>query len=208
MALSPLVEKLVKALRRLPGVGPKSAQRMVLYLLERNREAAQEIVQALGEALAQVGQCEQCRMLSETAVCTICRGENRDAKILCVVESPADVIMLEQSGVFPGKYYILMGRLSPIDGIGPQELGIPQLIKRVVEEDVRELILATNPTVEGQATAFYISEQLRKLVPSQQTLTITQLAQGVPPGRELEFLDSDTLGLALMARQDIQVDSP
>lgn len=195
MAFSPLVEELITALRCLPGVGPKSAQRMALHLLEREREGGFRLAETLERALEHVGQCSECRTLTEEPVCGLCRSERRDATMLCVVETPADQIAMEQAGGFNGRYFVLTGHLSPIDGIGPDALGLDLLKDKVGRDQVREVILATNPTVEGEATAHYISEMLQAL-----PVTVTRLAHGIPVGGELEYIDGGTLSRALAGR--------
>lgn len=196
---SPLVQELVDALRILPGVGPKSAQRMALQLLERQRPGGLRLARALEQALNQVEHCSRCRNLSEQPLCRICADPGRDDSLLCVVESPMDVIALEQSGGYRGRYHVLLGRLSPLDGIGPGELGLPQLVQRLADSaDIRELIIATNPTVEGEATAHYLREATRHL-----PLLVTRLAQGVPVGGELEYLAGTTLSHALSGRRPL-----
>src|SRR5690606_5796696 len=157
MDYSRRVERLLQALRCMPGVGPKSAQRIAFHLLERNREGARELADALNDACENVRHCERCRMLSDDALCGIC-SSNRDASVICVVESPADVMAIEQYTGYRGCYFVLMGRLSPLDGIGPEEIGLDLLEKRFGEGELKEVILATNPTVEGEATAHYIGE--------------------------------------------------
>ncbi|MDP7153539.1 MAG: recombination mediator RecR, partial [Gammaproteobacteria bacterium] len=157
MHFTPRLQQLLAALRCLPGVGPKSAQRMAFHLLDRDRERADELVQALQSALAEVGHCQSCRMFAEQMLCPVCADKKRDSGILCVVETPADVIAVDESGSFRGRYFVLMGRLSPLDGIGPEELGIDLLGSRLAEEPINELILATSATVEGEATASYIA---------------------------------------------------
>ncbi|WP_027852227.1 recombination mediator RecR [Marinobacterium litorale] len=196
MAFSPLLQELITSLRCLPGVGPKSAQRMALHLLERDREAAQRLSQALVDAVENIGECTQCRTLSEDPVCEICADESRDRSLLCVLESPVDMMAVEQTGGYNGIYYVLKGHLSPIDGIGPDALGIDALVERVNNSDVQELILATNPTVEGEATSHYIAEQF-----SGEPLRITRIAHGVPVGGELEFVDGGTLAHAFAGRR-------
>lgn len=197
--LSPLIRELVDALRVLPGVGQKSAQRMALNLLERQRPGGLRLARALEQALNQVEHCGVCRNLTEQPVCAICRDPGRDDSQLCIVESPMDVIALEQSSGFRGRYYVLLGRLSPLDGIGPGELGLPALVERLrASPDIRELIIATNPTVEGEATAHYLREATRGL-----TLAVTRIAHGVPVGGELEFVDGSTLSHALSGRRPI-----
>lgn len=196
---SPLVRELIDSLRVLPGVGPKSAQRMALTLLERQRPGGLRLSQALEKALNQVEHCQQCRNLSEQPLCGLCLDAARDDTQLCVVESPMDVIALEQSGGYRGRYYVLLGRLSPLDGIGPNELGLPQLIERLrASPQLNELIVATNPTVEGEATAHYLREATRDL-----PLAVTRIAHGVPVGGELEFVDGSTLSHALSGRRPL-----
>jgi recombination protein RecR len=193
-----MVDRLVEALRCLPGVGPKSAQRMALHLLERDREGARRLAQALEEAIERVGHCRRCRNLSEQELCGICASPNRETSELCVVESPADVLAIEQSGVHRGLYFVLMGRLSPLDGIGPEELGLELLERRFGEGEVKEVILATNPTVEGETTAHYIAELARR-----HGVRPTRIAHGVPLGGELEYVDGTTLSRALSERREI-----
>jgi recombination protein RecR len=201
---SPLIQQLIDAFRRLPGVGGKSAQRMVLHFLERDREGGRKLAQALIAAMDGVGQCERCRTLAETPVCQLCANAGRDHATVCVVETPADVMAVEQTASYRGVYYVLMGHLSPIDGIGPDNLGIPALLKRVREGDVREVILATNPTVEGEATAWYIAEQLRQPALEQRGLKVSRIAHGVPMGGELEYIDGSTLMHSIAGRQLMQ----
>lgn len=193
---SPLIDELIEALRCLPGVGPKSAQRMSFQLLERNRSGAERLATALQRAVDQVGHCRSCRTLTEHDECRICSDGRRDTSTICVVESPADVLAFEHSGDYRGLYFVLMGHLSPIDGIGPEELGVDRLVERVKALDVRELILATNPTVEGEATAFYLAEEMRRI-----GVSVSRIAHGVPLGGELEYVDSGTLAHALKGRQ-------
>jgi recombination protein RecR len=195
---SPLIDQLVEALRCLPGVGPKSAQRMAFQLLERNRGGGRALAAALERALEQVGHCGECHTLTELPRCGICADPKRDHQTVCVVESPADVMALEQSGGYRGVYFVLMGHLSPIDGIGPAEIGIDSLLERIRAQGVKELILATNPTVEGEATAFYITEQVRAL-----GVVVSRIAHGVPLGGELEYVDSGTLAHALSGRRPV-----
>ncbi len=199
MNLSPLLQELISALRALPGVGPKSAQRMALHLLERDRSGAQALAAALEQAVERIGECRVCRNLSEHEVCAICDDETRDAGVICVLESPVDLMAVEQTGGFNGVYFVLKGHLSPIDGIGPDELGLEQLFERVDRGEVSELILATNPTVEGEATAHYIAEQLQ-----QSPVNITRIAHGVPVGGELEFVDGGTLAHAFAGRRSLK----
>ena len=195
MKLSPSIEALIEGLRHLPGVGPKSAQRMTLHLLERDREGAQQIAEAIEAVLAKVKNCQQCRNFSELDVCEICSDSKRDSGLLCVVEAPVDVMAIEQSGSFKGHYYVLMGHLSPIDGIGPEQLGLDALCDRFATGTINEVILATNPTVEGEATAYYISERARDAA-----VTVSRIAHGVPLGGELEYTDASTLAHALSGR--------
>ena len=195
MKLSPSIEALIEGLRHLPGVGPKSAQRMTLHLLERDREGAQEIADAIDDALAKVKNCSRCRNFTELDVCEICSDVKRDPATLCVVEAPVDVMAIEQSASFRGHYYVLMGHLSPIDGIGPEQLGLDALCGRFDAGEIKEVILATNPTVEGEATAYYISERARNA-----EITVSRIAHGVPLGGELEYTDANTLAHALSGR--------
>lgn len=201
MQYSPLIQQLIDAFRRLPGVGNKSAQRMVLHFLERDREGGRRLAAALTAAMDGVGQCESCRNLSETQVCGICSHPGRDRALLCVVETPADVFAVEQTAAYRGLYFVLMGHLSPIDGIGPDTLGIGQLVRRVCDGNIREVILATNPTVEGEATAWYIAEQLKLDTLKQRGLKVSRIAHGVPMGGELEYIDGSTLMHSLAGRQ-------
>lgn len=198
MAFSPVIDELIEALRCLPGVGPKSAQRMAFNLLERNRPAAKHLAAKLELAVEKVGRCKDCRTLTEGESCSICQSPKRDQTTICVVESPSDVLALEQAGGYRGLYFVLMGHLSPIDGIGPEEIGIDRLIERVTELKGSEVILATNPTVEGEATAYFITQQLK-----QQGVAVSRIAHGVPLGGELEYVDSGTLAHALQGRKRI-----
>ena len=195
---SPLVEQLVEALRCLPGVGRKSAQRMALHVLERDRPGGGALAQSLQSALERVGRCRQCRNLSEAELCPVCGDPRREARTLCVVESPADVAAVEQSGGYRGRYFVLMGRLSPIDGIGPEDIGLHVLAERVRAGTVDELILATNPTVEGEATACYLADLL-----SGERVKLSRIAHGVPLGGELEYVDGSTLAHALSGRREM-----
>ena len=198
MNSSPLLEKLIEAFRCLPGVGPKSAQRMTLHLLERNRDGGVKLSAALSESLEHVGNCESCRIFTEEALCRICASNSRNRKICCVVESPADVFAIEGSGTYRGVYFVLMGHLSPIDGIGPEQLAISKLVDRVKQEEIEEVIIASNPTVEGDATAYYIAEQLKPL-----NVLVSRIAHGVPVGGELEYVDGGTLTHAFTGRTPI-----
>lgn len=198
MAGSGLLDQLMTALRCLPGVGPKSAQRMAFHLLERDRAGAERLAAALTAALAGLGRCQRCRTLSEHPVCRLCSTGGRDDATLCVVESPADILTIEQATGYRGRYFVLLGRLSPLDGIGPAELGLDALIARLGEGRIEELIIATNPTVEGEATAHYLGELAREA-----GVRATRLAHGVPLGGELEYVDSPTLAHAFSGRQAV-----
>jgi recombination protein RecR len=195
---SPALARLIESLRVLPGVGPKSAQRMAFHLLERNRDGALGLGRALEQAVAEVGHCSRCRMLTDGPLCDICTSAQRDTGLLCVVESPADVAAIEQSGGYRGRYFVLMGHLSPLDGVGPEQLGLPQLERLLDEGGLREVILATNPTVEGEATAHVIGELVLR-----RGLRASRIAHGVPVGGELEYVDGGTLAHALAGRQTL-----
>lgn len=195
---SPLFEELVDALRCLPGVGAKSAQRMALHLLERDRLGANKLASVIETSMKEIGHCRKCRNLTEADICPICANPKRQKDIICILETPADVIAVEQTATYNGQYFILMGHLSPIDGIGPRDIGIDILLQRVKDESIQEVILATNPTVEGEATAYYISEQLKKL-----GVRASRIAHGVPLGGELEFVDGGTLAHAFAGRRDV-----
>jgi recombination protein RecR len=198
MKHSPALANLIEALRGLPGVGPKSAQRMAFYLLQEGRPAARTLVTGLGHALERVGRCSRCRMLTEGPLCAICAAPARDDALMCVVESPADVVAIEQSGGYRGRYFVLMGHLSPLDGIGPEELGVKDFQQRLEEGVLREVILATNPTVEGEATAHFFSELVRA-----RGITASRIAHGVPVGGELEYVDGGTLAHAMAGRHSL-----
>jgi len=199
MNFSPAIEELIEALRCLPGVGPKSAQRMTLHLLERDRAGAESLAGALSTAVNKVEHCKRCRNLTELDICEICIDPKRDGKTICVVETPADVLAVEMSGSFRGLYYVLMGHLSPIDGIGPQEIGLDMFHQRVVEEGICEVILATNPTVEGEATAYYLTDLLQA-----EEVKLSRIAHGVPLGGELEYVDGSTLAHAFSGRRLVE----
>ena len=190
------LEELIQALRCLPGVGPKSAQRMAYHLLQRDQKGADRLSRGLGEALARIRHCGRCNTFTEAEICSLCGSPRRDASLLCVVESPGDLLMMEQTQSYPGLYFVLMGRLSPLDGIGPREIHLDRLAKRATDGIVREVILATNFTVEGEATAHYISELL-----GGKGLTVTRIARGLPVGGELEHVDSGTLAQAVLERR-------
>lgn len=199
MKFSPALEELMEALRCLPGVGPKSAQRMTLHLLERDREGASVLATALQQAVERIDHCTRCRNFTELDVCEICIDTRRDATTVCVVETPADVLAVESSGSFRGLYFVLMGHLSPIDGIGPEEIGLDKFYQRVVDEAVQEVILATNPTVEGEATAYYLTDMLQPL-----GVSVSRIAHGVPLGGELEYVDGSTLAHAFSGRRLVE----
>jgi recombination protein RecR len=190
------IEELAQALRCLPGVGPKAAQRMTMHLLQYDRPGAERLAQALEGALNHICHCERCNTFSETELCALCASEKRDPQLLCVVETPADLLMVEQTHAYKGLYFVLMGRISPLDGIGPREIHLDRLLKRVDDGKVREVILATNFTHEGEATAHTIGEIL-----SPRGLKISRLARGVPAGGELEYVDGGTLAQALRERR-------
>ncbi len=196
MALSPLIRRLIEDLRCLPGVGPKSAQRMAFQLLERDRDGARRLAGTLLQSAEKIGHCTQCRTLCETELCTICSDQRRDSSLICVVETPADVVALEQASGYRGRYFVLMGHLSPLDGIGPNDIGLDLLAEQLKSPAVSEVILATNPTVEGEATAHFIHDMVQR-----QSIKSSRIAFGVPLGSELEYTDSETLSRALQGRQ-------
>ncbi len=199
MSHSPLIKQLIDSLRCLPGVGAKSAQRMAYHLLERDRNGARRLSQVLLQSAEQVGHCKTCRILTEYEQCDICQSSRRDQQLLCVVETPSDVYAIEQSGSFKGRYFVLMGHLSPLDGIGPQELHLHELKQQVQHNNINEVILATNTTVEGEATAHYIVELLKPVINK-----ISRIAHGVPLGGELEYIDGSTLGHAFNGRLEFK----
>jgi len=192
----PALDELTQPLRCLPGVGPKAAQRMALHLLQHDREGGQRLATALEAATRTIRHCERCNTFTEDELCALCRSSKRDAALLCVVETPADLMMIEHTQAYTGLYFVLMGRLSPLDGIGPKEIRLDRLLKRAADGAVREVVLATNFTNEGEATAHYIGELL-----SARGLKVTRLARGVPVGGELEYVDSGTLAQALRERR-------
>lgn len=198
MSVSPLLDKLIDSLQILPGVGPKSAQRLAFYLLERNQQGARDLADVITAAIDKIGHCRQCRTLTEDEICSLCANPGRDESMLCVVENPSDVMLMNKVTGYKGLYFVLMGHLSPLDGIGPEELGLADLAKRLDSGGIKELILATNSTVEGEATAHYIHEMARK-----REIRTTRLAHGVPMGGELEYVDGGTLSYAFQGRQDI-----
>jgi recombination protein RecR len=195
---SPLIDQLIECLRCLPGVGPKSAQRMAFYLLERNRDGGLQLAKALQNSMQQIKHCHSCRNFSETNICQLCANQLRDPALLCVVENPADVLAIEQTANYRGYYFILQGHLSPLDGIGPAELGLDQLIERAKRQETKEVILATSTTVEGEVTAHHIAKLLQPL-----GVTTSRIAHGVPIGGELEYIDGSTIARALLARVPI-----
>ena len=195
---SPLIQELIEAFRILPGVGPKSAQRMAFYLLEQNKSGGSVLAKTLAKAVEKIGHCSLCRTLTEEETCSICQSSRRATGELCIVESPSDVSVIEQSGIFQGQYFVLMGHLSPIDGIGPKQIGLDTLEERLNDDSVHELIIATNPTVEGEATAHYIQQ-----IALRHDVKVSRLAQGIPMGGELEYLDSGTLSQAFLARKSM-----
>ncbi len=195
---SPLIDELIAALRCLPGVGPKSAQRMAFHLLERDREGAGRLARALSAAASGVRHCERCRNFSDVPRCPICADPRRDTALICVVETPADIESIEQGAAYRGRYFVLMGRLSPLDGIGPADIGLDRLESLLAEGQIREVILATGTTVEGEATAHYVAEMARR-----HGARPTRIAHGVPLGGDLEYVDVGTLSHAIASRRDI-----
>jgi recombination protein RecR len=194
----PALEQLIDGLRCLPGVGPKSAQRMAYYLLQRDRKGASGLATALETALEVVDHCKLCNTFSEQPICPLCAADNRDKNLLCVVEMPTDLLMLENTHAYTGMYFVLMGKLSPLDGIGPKEIHLDKLIKRAQDGLVNEVILATNYTVEGEATAHYISELLKT-----RGIKTSRIARGMPMGGEIEYVDSGTLAQAMLERRNV-----
>jgi recombination protein RecR len=192
------LERLIEALRVLPGVGPRSAQRMAYHLLQHDRAGAEQLVQALGGALSAVRRCAKCHNFTEDEICALCRSTRRDASLLCIVETPADLAMVEQTLSYSGMYFVLMGRLSPLDGVGPRDIGLDRLLERATDGEVQEVILATNFTNEGEATAHYIAEMLRA-----RNIRASRIARGVPLGGELEYVDAGTISQALLDRRGI-----
>lgn len=194
----PALEQLIESLRCLPGVGPKSAQRMAYYLLQRDRKGASNLALALDSALQVVDHCKLCNTFSEQPVCPLCESAQRDSTVLCVVEMPTDLMMLESTRAYSGMYFVLMGRLSPLDGVGPKEIHLDKLLKRAQDGIVQEVILATNYTVEGDATAHYISELLRA-----RGIKVSRIARGMPMGGEIEYVDTGTLAQAMLERRSV-----
>jgi recombination protein RecR len=198
MSTPSTLQELIESLRCLPGVGPKSAQRMAYHLLQRDRPGAARMAKGLSEALAVVRHCEKCNTFTEDEVCELCRSPRRDSTLLCVVETPADMLMMEQAQCYRGQYFVLMGRLSPLDGIGPREIHLDRLVRRAADGFVKEVVLATNFTVEGEATAHYIGELVRA-----KGLKVSRIARGLPVGGELENVDSGTLAQAVIERREV-----
>ncbi len=198
MSYSPLLIRLIDGLRCMPGVGQKSAQRIAFHLLERDRDGANNLAKALAEAVDGIGHCTRCRMFTEHELCSICSASGRDASQLCAVESPADVMAIEDATGFRGLYFVLMGHLSPLDGIGPDELGLGELEEWLQQGEVQELIIATNPTVEGDATAHYLAD-----LAARQSVQASRIAHGVPLGGELEYVDGGTLSHAFFGRRAV-----
>ena len=194
-----LVTELINALTILPGVGKKSAQRMALYLLDRNKDGASILASTMKDAIDNIQRCNACRMLTSNSLCKICNDSSRDIKKICVVESPSDVLAIESTGGFKGKYFVLLGRLSPIDGIGPDELGINDLLSIIENDEINEIILATSSTVEGDATAIYITDHVK-------TAKVSRISYGIPIGGELEYVDGTTIARAIEGRVEINVD--
>jgi len=192
------LERLIAALRILPGVGPRSAQRMAYHVLQRDREGAERLAEALLGALRAVRHCAKCNNFAEEEVCALCRSARRDSSLLCVVETPADLATVEQSLSFSGLYFVLMGRLSPLDGIGPRDIGLDRLLARAADGEVQEIILATNFTNEGEATAYYVAEMLRS-----SKVKVSRIARGVPLGGELEYVDYGTISQAIVDRREL-----
>ena len=196
---SDLLGKLINALTVLPGIGKKSAQRMALYLLDKNKTGAREIASSLNEALNNIQRCKSCRMLTTNDLCHICEDERRDSQCICVVESPSDLLAIESTGGFEGKYFVLMGRLSPLDNLGPDDLGIPSLLEKIEKDDIKEIILALSSTVEGDATAIFIKDHV-------ENIKVSRISYGIPIGGELEYVDSNTIARSIIGRVEINDD--
>jgi len=196
---SDLLDKLIKDLTVLPGVGKKSAQRMALYLLDKNKNGAKEIASSLSDALENIQRCKSCRMLTTNDQCIVCEDETRDSQCICVVESPSDLLAIESTGGYKGKYYVLMGRLSPLDNFGPDELGIPQLLETINRDSIKEIILALSSTVEGDATAIFIKDHV-------ENIKVSRISYGIPIGGELEYVDSNTIARSIISRVEINDD--
>jgi recombination protein RecR len=198
MSAASCLDELIESLRILPGVGPKSAQRMAYHLLQRDRPGAQRLARSLSAAATRIRNCEKCNNFTEDVVCSLCASNRRDESLLCVVETPADLVMIEQAQTYRGMFFVLMGRLSPLDGIGPKEIHLDQLISRCTEGAVREVIIATNFTVEGEATAHYVGQLLRS-----RGVKVTRIARGLPVGGEIEHTDVGTISQALIERREV-----
>ena len=196
---SDLLGKLINALTVLPGIGKKSAQRMALYLLDKNKIGAREIASSLNDALNNIQRCKSCRMLTTNDLCHICEDERRDSQCICVVESPSDLLAIESTGGFEGKYFVLMGRLSPLDNLGPDDLGIPFLLEKIKKDDIKEIILALSSTVEGDATAMFIKDHV-------ENIKVSRISYGIPIGGELEYVDSNTIARSIIGRVEINDD--
>ena len=196
---SDLLGKFINALTVLPGIGKKSAQRMALYLLDKNRIGAREIASSLNDALNNIQRCKSCRMLTTNDLCHICEDERRDSQCICVVESPSDLLAIESTGGFEGKYFVLMGRLSPLDNLGPDDLGIPFLLEKIKKDGVKEIILALSSTVEGDATAMFIKDHA-------ENIKVSRISYGIPIGGELEYVDSNTIARSIIGRVEINDD--
>jgi len=202
IAASPLIESLVEAFRCLPGVGVKTGQRMAFYLLSRARDNGLKLAKVLEQTMREIGHCNFCRTFCEEEICSICLSKQRDPSVICIVETPADVMAIEQTGIYRGRYFVLMGHLSPLDGIGPHELGIQHFVERLRNESIQEIVIATNPTIEGEATAHYIADLVKS-----HAISVTRIAHGVPLGGELESIDGNTLARAFSGRVAISLDN-
>ena len=194
-----LLNDLINSLTILPGVGKKSAQRMALYLLDKNKDGASLLSKTLKDAVETIGRCKRCRMLTSNEYCKVCSDTSRDNQSICVIENPSDMLAIESTGGFRGKYFVLLGRLSPIDGVGPEDLGIDQLLNLISKEDVKEIILATSSTVEGDATAIFIKDHIKDI-------KVSRISYGIPIGGELEYVDGNTIARAIQGRTEINVD--
>ncbi|MDA8982381.1 recombination mediator RecR [Gammaproteobacteria bacterium] len=194
-----LLNDLINSLTILPGVGKKSAQRMALYLLDKNKDGASLLSKTLQDAVESIGRCKRCRMLTSNEYCKVCSDTSRDNQSICVIENPSDMLAIESTGGFRGKYFVLLGRLSPIDGVGPEDLGIDQLLNLISKEDVKEIILATSSTVEGDATAIFIKDHIKDI-------KVSRISYGIPIGGELEYVDGNTIARAIQGRTEINVD--
>jgi recombination protein RecR len=194
-----LLNDLINSLTILPGVGKKSAQRMALYLLDKNKDGASLLSKTLQDAVETIGRCKRCRMLTSNEYCKVCSDTSRDNQSICVIENPSDMLAIESTGGFRGKYFVLLGRLSPIDGVGPEDLGIDQLLNLISKEDIKEIILATSSTVEGDATAIFIKDHIKDI-------KVSRISYGIPIGGELEYVDGNTIARAIQGRTEINVD--